>query len=134
MKLSSFATDQKLELNGVWRNVGQGLRLLVARDNNPEYLKAVRKAMAPYKSKFQRDSLSVEESETMMSRIMADTILLDWENLEDDKNKKIKYTPDAAFEYFETYPEFKTLVTQLSSDVDFYRQSAIKEVKEELKK
>lgn len=138
MNLANFATNETLEIEGVWQPIGGGARLKIARENNPKFVNLLRSKLSPYRSAAQRSALPQDESEKMMSEILAETILLDWENIEDvDENGQVislPYSKENAFRMLQKYKEFKGLVIGLSSNVDSYREAHLAEVAENLKK
>lgn len=134
MKIASFKTNTKLEIAGVWKVIAPDTELLVARDNNPNFVKELRLAMAPYSTKIQRSNMTNELAEDILSKIMSTTILLGWKNIQDDDGNQIEYSPEAAYDLFKKYPEFKSLVMTIAGDLDNYRESGLDEVKEDLKK
>lgn len=138
MKITKFKTDKSLELNGVWHIIDANdpkriARVLVARDNNPKFVSKVRTALAPYQAKILRDSMTVDQSDDLMAKIMAETILLGWENIDDDDGKPITYNTENAYKLL-LIPDFRAVITSLSTQMDSYRSDKIAEVTEDLKK
>jgi len=134
MNISDFATDELLEVKGVWRNIGDGASLKVARANNTAYINMLREEMAPYRSATCTD----EEASEILIRVMAKTVLLDWKGL-DDKDEKgkrfpIKYSFENAIRLLTKYKEFRNLVRNIAQDIENYRSIGIGEVVADIKK
>lgn len=98
--IEAFASDRTLETEGVWVTIEHGVRLLVARMNNPKYLARLRELMRPHQAELRlsrarytvdgkeappRDAASDELMEKLAIRAMARCILLGWENLFESK-------------------------------------------------
>lgn len=80
---SSFATDEKLEVEGNWFNMSKTARVRVARSGNPQYVKMLRKKLD--ENRIDLDSQGDEANEVaekLMIDVLADTVLLGWEGLE----------------------------------------------------
>jgi len=137
MKISAFKTDCALEVNGVWKTIleenGKKTRVLVARDNNANFVSELRKEMAPYQTKIQRDNLTQDEADVILAKVMAKTILLDWENIQNDDDSLMPYSVDNAFNLL-MIKDFRLMIIAMSSEMDSYRTQKISEVKVELKK
>lgn len=98
--IEAFASDRTREIDGVWVTVEHGVRLRVARMNNPKYLARLRELMRPHQAELRlgrtryvvdgkeappRDTASDELLEKLSIQAMARTILLGWENLYESK-------------------------------------------------
>ena len=96
-----FKSDKDLETNGVWVTIEHGVRLLVARMNNPKYLAYLRELMKPHQSRlrtstrrYRKDSVvEIPDSDGMdsdlMERLAAQAmsrhILKGWDKLAEPK-------------------------------------------------
>lgn len=89
---STFATDEKLEVEGHWFNLSKTAKVRVARSGNPQYIKLLRKKLD--ENRVDLDSQGDEANEVaekVMIDVMADTILLGWEGLE-FRGKPMEYS------------------------------------------
>jgi len=127
MKISTFATDLDLEENGVWVDLGDGGSILVARWDNPHYQKFVREALRPHRAAIRKRTLSDEISDDVVLRAYANTILLDWKGLEDDKGKAIKYSIEAAYDLMKGMKDFKALVVEIAGEAATFRRENLEE-------
>lgn len=128
MKISKFATDLDLEENGVWVDIGEGGEILVARMGNPRYQKAVQSISKPHRTQIRQKTISEDLSDELLLKAMAETILLDWKGIEDDKGKVIKYTKDTAFKLLRDLRDFRNLVVELATEqAAFRREEAVAE-------
>lgn len=123
-KLSSFRTDPDKETEGVWFDFAEGIRFKVARWNNPKFRQLVEKLARPHARTFRRSGRRGEMWESIVKQAAARTILLDWENVEDDNGKPLKYSPDEALRVFED-PALKAIyefVVETAIDESAYLQ------------
>lgn len=121
MKLSRFTTDSTLELNGVWVDIGEGAKLLVARVGNPRYRERLRALMKPYKRQIRTDTLPEDLSEDMVLRAFSETILLGWEGLEDDNGAAVPYSREKAYELLRDLRDFRAMVAEIAQEQEAYR-------------
>ncbi len=121
MKLSDLQTDVKKETEGVWFEAGKGLRLLIARMNNPNHEAEARKLGKPYFHQLRAGTMDMKVIEDLQKQSIAKTVLLGWENLEDDANQQIPYSPETALKLIREVPDFYRLVVEFSNDAASYR-------------
>ena len=134
MRIGSFATNEKAEVEGVWENIGDGASILVARAGNVRYSNLIREKMAGYKTSIQRQNMSDDESNRILCDTMAETILLGWKGLQDDNAVDVVYSTKKASEYLFKYKEFKDLVNIVASNVANYRAEGIEVIQDNIKK
>lgn len=111
MNINKLKTDSKKELEGVWVDAGEGLRLLIARSSNASYRK--------YLVKYGRR----QDPEAMLAVVrkgVAKHVLLGWENLQEE-DKDVSYSSDKAEQLFKDIPDFLDLVLTFANDVELYR-------------
>lgn len=125
MKISTFATDLDLEENGVWVDIGDGGQLKVARMGNPRYQEAVRRISKPHKTQIRNKTITEDLSDELLLKSMAETILLDWKGIEDDKGKAIKYSVETAFKLMRDLRDFRNLVVELATEQAAFRRDEL---------
>lgn len=117
MKLSRLKPDLSKAENGIWINVGEGLRIKVASMSNKAYVKTLKASMKPYRSQIRSGRIRDEVVEGVVKACMARTVLLAWEGLtEDDEETEIPYSTDKALELLTDFPEFFQIVHDAASD------------------
>ncbi len=134
MNFKAFATNEKDELEGIWKELGDGAAIRVARADNVEYTAFIRRKLAPYRSSVGLASLTDEESRDIFMEAMATFILLDWRNLQDEPGVDFPYSVENALLMLVKYKEFYKIVDVVSKDITNYRERAIAEVQENIKK
>ena len=121
-----FKTDTKAEIKGIWREIGYGASILVARKGNTKYNELFLEKMEQISTKKKIDD---EESKYMMYEIVAKSILLDWKGIYDENEKEIEYSVEQAIKTFETCKDFYTLVFDIASNMDNYLECNLEESK-----
>lgn len=129
---SHYGTDPELEVGGVWEDISEGARLLIARVGNEAYQKRYRRVPRGIRNQISSGVLDDKVTEDVMCRLLADTILLDWEGISDD-GKEIKHSKDKAYEMLRSYRDFRDLVWDVANDQSRFRDEDIEETKGNLK-
>lgn len=126
--LKKIETDLALEVSGAWtQDLGGGLKLKLARIGNRNYnreLAAVAKTRTDAfgNLEFEGD----DEANEAFIRIVAKTVLLDWEGLEEE-GVPVQYSEDEAARIMQQYPEFMRLVTAQAKRLDLFRNKRIED-------
>ena len=90
---ASFATDESLEVEGKWFNLSKTARVKVARAGNPNYVKRLRKKLDENRIDLESQGEEANDlAEKVMIDVMADTILLGWEDIQ-FQGKPMGYSP-----------------------------------------
>jgi hypothetical protein len=125
MKINKFfATNEHLEEKGVWHEIGDGAKVLVARNNNKNHAEELKRLIAPYRRQIQMNKLPDEVYKKISIEAMAKTILLGWVGFEDDNGKELKYSIEAATDLLTRLPDFRNVITSFSDEMDAYQQEA----------
>lgn len=122
MKISTFATDLDLEENGVWVDIGDGGKLKVARMGNPRYRECVSRISRPHRTQIRNKTIAEDFSDELLLKAMAETILVGWEGIEDDKGKAIKYSVENSFNLMNDLRDFRNLVVELATEQAAFRR------------
>jgi len=113
------ATDPKAEVNGVWRDIGNGTKLLVARANNRRYSKLLSKLFEEHKEALDKEDDAADAlSDSIMVQVFAETVLVGWEKL-GYKGAELPYNLDNA-KMVLSHADFRVKVGRLSSEIDSY--------------
>lgn len=114
------ATNPDLEVKGVWRDIGGGTRLLVARANNRTYSKLLNTLFEKHQQALDIEGPESEKlSDSIMVDVFAKTILLGWEKL-GYKGAELPYTEDNA-KMVLAHADFRVKVGRLSAEIDGYK-------------
>ena len=112
---AEFTRDATAEVEGVWENIGGDAELLIAAWENPAQTKALRAIPRALRRRVEAGRLTPDEDHALMCRIVAETILLGWKNIQ-FKGKDIKYSREAAEKVLREVPRFYSLVLELAQE------------------
>jgi hypothetical protein len=119
-----YATDENLEVEGTWFEVGDA-KLLIARLGNKKYARKLSKLYERNRKLLDRkDDAADALSDKIMIEVLAETILLGWQGLE-FQGKAFPYSKENAMKALEI-KDFRKSVMDLAGD-----ESEFKAVKEE---
>lgn len=125
LKFSEFVTNNAKELDGVWCDIGEGARLLIARAGNPDHENAVAQLERDYRSQSLAGDgeLAPDVRRKIAIQALAKTILKGWEGLVDDNGGEMPYSPEAALQLLSQARDFRNLVSNLSMDRRRYQDA-----------
>lgn len=117
---AQFATDETLEENGTWFPIGGGARVLVARSGNRKYAKLLTKEVERNKKALDlNDDAADKLSEEIMIGVIAETILLGWEDVS-FKGEVLEYNVANAKKLL-AVKDFRKAVAQFADDVSAFK-------------
>jgi len=115
-----FATDETLEENGTWFPIGGGARVLVARSGNRKYAKLLTREVERNKKALDlNDDAADKLSEEIVIGVIAETILLGWEDVT-FKGKALEYSVANAKKLL-ALKDFRKTVAQFADDVSAFK-------------
>jgi hypothetical protein len=116
---ASFLTDPKLEDEGVWKPIGKGAELLLARAGNRKYAKMLNKQITANSNTLDLDDdIAEAKSDEIMITCLAAHVLLGWKKLSFG-GKEVAYSPENA-KMLLAVKDFRKLVMRLSDDMEAY--------------
>jgi hypothetical protein len=127
--INLIKTDCVKEVNGVWVDFSLGIRLKIARARNSAYRELMNELIEPHRKDIRKDETDIEVINEILKEVRAKTVLLDWENIEDEKGKVISYSSKKALEFFND-PELKdfyTFVIVASENLENFKKDLVKE-------
>lgn len=116
-----FSVDTSLEEKGVWIQMDEETKVLIARNGNAKYREVMTKRTAPFKAAIRNNILPEKTAEKILIEAMADAILLGWEGMK-ESGADVPYTRDKAVEMLTKYKEFRDFVSETASQVEIYKQ------------
>jgi len=128
-----FGTDSTKEQEGVWYDIAEGLRMKIARIGNPLYQKRFQALSKPYRRSIRRGTLSDDVAEKLLVQCLSETIVLDWEGVEDE-GVEILYSKDAAVTLLTKYPELRNYINDIANELEGFQEELNEEATENLKK
>ena len=127
MKISNFKTDRTRETQGVWVDIGDGARLLIARLNNEHYKQVFLHVSRPYKAQVRTGTMQEDLAEDLLCQCYSKAILLNWEGLQDDGGNEIPYSEEKAYELLKALPDFRALVEDFATTRELYRKEELEQ-------
>lgn len=124
--LATLRVDKEKEVDGVWMEMGDGCRLLIARANNPKYKQRAKRLQSRVLT---RISVDPDSDERVVRECVAHHCLLGWEKLYLDKKEVGPYTPELALDLFEQFPDFLLFVLSYAQEREAYRTEKLEEAK-----
>jgi len=121
-----YGVDKEAEISGVWHDMGDGVRVKIARIGNPQYQKEFQRISKPYRNSIRRRSLSDEVAERLLIDAMAKCIVLDWDGLEED-GVPIPYSVANAKRLLTEYRDFRDNINDFANEMEGFRQEEVEE-------
>jgi hypothetical protein len=128
-----FGTDKVKEKEGVWQDMGDGLKMRIARIGNPKYQKRFEALSKPHRRALRRGTLSNEIAEKLLVQCIAETIVLDWEGVEED-GAETPFSVENAVRILLEYPELRKYVEDIANEMEGYKAEDDEEAIDNLKK
>ena len=127
--IDRIKTDCTKEVNGVWVDFEVGIRLKIARARNSAYRELMSELIEPHRKDIRNDETDIEVLGDILREVRAKTILLDWENIEDEGGKEIKYSSKKALEFFKDpeLSDFYTFIIIASENLENFKKDIVKE-------
>ena len=117
---AQFATDESLEDNGAWFEIGGGASVLVARSGNRKYAKMLTKEVERNKKVLDlNDDAADKKSEEIMIAVIAETILLGWKDVS-FKGEVLEYSIPNAKKLL-AVKDFRKAIGQFADDVTAFK-------------
>lgn len=131
-----YGVDKSLETDGVWVPLDEDTDILIARLENKKYMNEIERLSAPHRrilnSKAGRHTAKKRElANSIMCKVFAKTVLLDWKNLLVG-GEKIEYSYEDCLKMLTEYPDFKDDVAREAENINNFLEEEIEEVKENL--
>jgi hypothetical protein len=95
-KLSKAAGDPALIKDGVWVEHELGFKFKIRRMPNPEYNRMRQRLMQPLLRKSRRRTVDLDATEMILKKCVAHTVLVDWDEVDDDNDKPIPFSHEEA--------------------------------------
>ena len=124
MELKDFKTDKDKEKDGVWEDLGDGCSVLVARYGNQAMINAYRKYPRVLRQRLESGQVDDDKSSNILSKVMADTILLNWKGLKED-GKEVIYSKEECIRILADYPDVRNMIFEISNEAQLYHDGSV---------
>jgi len=126
MDLNKFRTDTTKTEEGVLVDMGDGLKVRIARSGNPKHQKELQRVTKPYLRQYQTKTISDELVMEHSLQAFVGTVLLGWEGLQLD-GVDVPFSRDKAIELLRdpAYKDFRALLESLADEQELFRAEAV---------
>ena len=125
--LQEFRSDEKLEEEGKWTTIAEGVEFKIRRMRSKVVEKARERIYGPHERAMGQRRKNLPEALEIQCtcNLLAQAVLADWrgEGMVDDKGTPIPFTAENAYELFndpETGKDLRSTVINLAMDGEFF--------------
>ena len=126
---SQFKTDEDLERKGVLLEYGltedgKPIRIRVARagGSNRQYDKRMEAEVKPYRRMIQNETIEAAVVTRILRKVYAETVVLGWENVQDETGKDMPFNVDNCIKLFEDLPDLFRDLQEQAQKAALFRQ------------
>ena len=109
---TQFQTDKNVEKDGVVLTYGMNskkkpieIRIARAGGANIRYSKLLEAATKPYRRQLQNETMDNDLAEQITQKVYAQSVVLGWENVEDENGVEMAFTVDNCMKLFKDLPD-----------------------------
>lgn len=132
----SFKMDSGKEEEGVWVDLGDGVRIRIRRFKSRKSQDVRKELDKPHADQIRRGSIASEVAEDLLVKQMAFGVISGWEGItqigDDGVTKPLPYTGEAAYQLLKSLPELRDELFSVSVDRDAFRQKMDEEAEKNL--
>nr|BDD45286.1 hypothetical protein 8 [bacterium] len=130
---SKFGTNTDLENEGVWMDLGSGIKVKIARIKNPKFRKMYERLTRPHERQIRQGTLDSDIMEKIVCQCLAKTVLLDWDGIELD-GKKFPYSPENSLKLMQDdgLSDFRDQIADLAGSADIFREEDLQDAEKNL--
>lgn len=118
-----FETDKNIEVDGVWLEYDEGVKIRVARAGgaNKRYLKAMEKLFRKHRKAIQLDTLPEEKARVLMREVYVDTVILGWEGVTDKEGNPMSFNRENCLKLFSDLPDLFNDVQEQAGKIALFK-------------
>lgn len=112
---SAYKTDENLETSGVILTYGEnskgkkiGIKVARAGGSNKAFQRVLTAKTRPYRRQIDQNTMDNATMEGLLREVYADTIVLGWENVEDENDQAMECTRENIIKLFTDLPDLFT--------------------------
>lgn len=119
-----FKTDAELETKGIVLDYGDYGKIRIARAGgaNKAFAKCLERKSRPLRRAIQSEMLDNEQAEKLMAEVYADSVVLGWEGVTDEKGKPIPFSKEACLELFRDVPDLLRDIMEQAQKSALFRE------------
>lgn len=127
-----FATDPELETKGIYLEYGNNskklpIRIRIARagGSNKAFAKELEIETRPYRRQIQNETIDMEVLEEIMRKVVAKTIVLGWENVEDEYGEDFPFSQANCIDLFTKLPDMYADIRAQAEKASLFRKEML---------
>lgn len=122
----NFKTDNQMETEGIWLDYGDfKIRIARAGGSNVRYAKAVERHATQHKTALRNDILSAEQQKEIMIQVYADSIILEWESMEDEDGNALPFSRENVVKVLTDLPDLFADIRQQATTMGLFRKELL---------
>ena len=125
---SQFKTDKTIEKDGIVLEYGMnskkkiiGIRIARAGGANVQYSKLLEAKIKPYRRQIQNETLDNDIADKITKEVYAQTVVLGWENVEDENGEELEFSVANCIKLFTDLPELWFDIQQQATRASLFR-------------
>lgn len=125
----NFKTDENLEKTGIFLEYGMAsngepIRIKICRSGggNIAFGKSLDAQFKPYRRALQMDTLDNGVAERLLKKVFVDTVILGWENVEDENGEMLSFTKENVLKILDDLPELWNDIREQSAKAVLFRE------------
>lgn len=123
-----FKTDNNLEKEGILLEYGENskgkpvcIRIARAGGANVAYAKRMEARVKPYRRQIQNETMETALVERIVKEVYAETVVLGWENVEDENGQALDFTVENCMKLFDDLPDLFRDIQEQSQRAALFR-------------
>lgn len=120
---SKFKNDPNREQQGVTLDLGDGVKIQVARAGgaNAAFERRLAAVTKPHRKLIQTGLIDKKLADELVAQVYAETVVLGWENVTDEDGTVLDFTVDNVKKVFTALPDLFRLVRETAEDQTLFR-------------
>lgn len=127
-----FKTDDNLERVGILLEYGENskgkpiaIRIARAGGANSQYTKLIEARVKPYRRQIQNETIERVVVDKLLRQVYAETVVLGWENVEDENGNELPFSTENCAKIFEDLPDLFSDIQEQSQRAALFRQDIL---------
>lgn len=127
-----FKTNKELEKDGILleyglNSKGQPICIRIARagGGNVQFSKRFEAKLKPFRRQVQNETLDPQLAEKLVREVYAESVVLGWENVEDEDGNELPFSVENAIKLFTDLPELFKDIQEQSGKMALFREEIL---------
>ena len=116
----AFGSSDKASSEGVWVSLGEDSEIKVRRLGSPKVQRAYRNLPKNVQRQVESGTLSSQQATRFVCQFLAENVLVDWAELEDEGEPLGDYDSEVASKLLQKYHRLRDRVWELAQDEDLF--------------